>query len=253
MRTWVQVTKLGLQAFQEPSELHGWVTKLADGAPVAGAELGILKQGAPLPASPSKVLSGADGMAKFPLDRGGSLYARFGKDVVFLPAGGDDTFRTEPRLDRLLWFVMDDRKLYKPGERVHVKGWLRIASAGKTGDVVPLPAAKHSLAYRVQDPVSNKIGEGTADVDPDGGFNVAFELPKNANLGQASLVFELRGPAAGHDDRRHDHAFQIEEFRRPEFEVSAETTDRPALRRQRTPSRRFARPTTRAARCPTPT
>ncbi|HEX6764244.1 MAG TPA: Ig-like domain-containing protein, partial [Polyangiaceae bacterium] len=228
VRTWVQATKLGLQAFQDSSEMRGWVTKLADGAPVAGAELGILKEGTPLPSTPGSVLSAADGIAALPLGAAGSsAYARLGKDVVFLPAGDDSTFRSEPRADRLLWFVMDDRNLYKPGERVHAKGWLRIASAGKKGDVAPLPAGKHSLKYRVNDPVSNKIGEGTTDVDPDGGFSFAFDLPKNANLGGASVMLELVGPAGGRDDRRYYHSFKIEEFRRPEFEVNAETTEGP--------------------------
>ncbi|HEX6278279.1 MAG TPA: DUF6049 family protein, partial [Polyangiaceae bacterium] len=227
VRTWIQATKLGLQAFQDATELHGWVTKLAGGAPVAGAELGVLKEGAALPSSPSSVRSGANGLVKWPLgESGGSVYARLEKDVVFLPAGSDNTIRAAPRLDRLLWFVMDDRKLYKPGERVHVKGWLRIAAAGKTGDVVPLPAAKHALSFRVNDPVSNKIGEGTTELDADGGFTLAFDLPKNANLGQASLDLELRGPAAGRGDR-YRHGFQLQEFRRPEFEVTAEATEGP--------------------------
>jgi uncharacterized protein YfaS (alpha-2-macroglobulin family) len=230
VRVWIQATRLGLQAFQDATDLHGWVTKLDGGAPVAGAELGVLKAGAALPASPSAVASGADGMAKWPLgDAGSTVYARLARDVVFLPAGSDGTFRATPRVDRLLWFVMDDRRLYKPGERVHVKGWLRIAAAGKTGDVVPLPAGKHGLSYRVRDPVSNTLVEGAAELDADGGFSLAFDVPKNANLGQAALELELRGPAAASAEHRFHHAFRIEEFRRPEFEVSAETTQGPHL------------------------
>jgi uncharacterized protein YfaS (alpha-2-macroglobulin family) len=227
VRTWVQATKLGLQAFREPAELHGWVTRLADGAPVAGAEFGTLKAGEPLPKQPSLAKSAADGMARLALGSGGSsVYARQGSDVAFLAMGDNDAFRVEPLSDRLLWFVIDDRKLYKPGERVHVKGWLRIAAAGKKGDVAPLPPGTHTLAWRANDAFVNKLAEGSLAVDSDGEFTFAFDVPKNAELGPAQLRLELKGNA-GDEQRAHSHMIQIQEFRRPEFEVVAETTEGP--------------------------
>ena len=56
---------------------------------------------------------------------------------------------------------------------------------------MPLPSGTHSLKYRVTDAVGNKIGEGTTSVDPGGEFSLAFDLPKNANLGAAGVAFEL--------------------------------------------------------------
>ena len=58
-----------------------------------------------------------------------------------------------------------------------------------------------------------------------GGFDFAFTLPENANLGYAYI--ELRAEnSLGADGQYHSHQFQIQEFRRPEFEVIArnETT-----------------------------
>lgn len=234
VRTWVQATKLGLQAFRDPSELHGWVTRLADGAAVANAEIGILRPGDPVPnrplpagPTPGSATSGHDGMATLPLGRsGGSVFARYERDLVFFPVGDDGTLRAEPLPDRLRWFVIDDRKLYKPGERVNVKGWLRIATAGRKGDVAPLPAGTHEVRYRAHDSFTNKMAEGKVSVDADGEFTFAFDVPKNAELGSADLWLELQGKVVG-EARGYNHSIQIQEFRRPEFEVVAETTEGP--------------------------
>ena len=82
--------------------------------------------------------------------------------------------------------------LYKPGERVHVKGWLRIATGGKNGDIARLPAGGHRVDFKVTDARGSKIAEGKTDVDSDGGFTLAFDVPKNANLGHGGVHFELR-------------------------------------------------------------
>ena len=223
VRAWVQVTQLGLQAFSDPKDVYGWVSRLSDGAPVAGAEVSIL------PALPAKraSMTGPDGIARVAAGSAGSIaLARHGRDLVFLP-GGTNSYAARSRSDRLLWFVFDDRRLYKPGERLNVKGWLRVATSGKTGDLERLARAPHTIAFTASDARGSKIAEGKAGVDPDGGFHLSFEVPKNANLGAGTLRLELGGRAASLPGRVHHHGYQVEEFRRPEFEVSAETTEGP--------------------------
>jgi alpha-2-macroglobulin len=41
----------------------------------------------------------------------------------------------ERPVDELRWYVADDRKMYRPGETVHLKGWLRRIGAGEGGDL----------------------------------------------------------------------------------------------------------------------
>jgi uncharacterized protein YfaS (alpha-2-macroglobulin family) len=41
-------------------------------------------------------------------------------------------------IDELMWHVTDDRQMYRPGEEVHVKGWLRLRQGRKGGDVAGL-------------------------------------------------------------------------------------------------------------------
>jgi uncharacterized protein YfaS (alpha-2-macroglobulin family) len=70
------------------------------------------------------------------------------------------------------------------------------------------------------------LASGRSPVSTLGGFDLVFTLPTNANLGYARVTFNVEGSLAGLSGRHYDHSFQIQEFRRPEFEVTArnETT-----------------------------
>ncbi len=53
-----------------------------------------------------------------------------------------------------------------------------------------------------------------------GGFDLAVNLPDNAALGYAQVNLQLV-EAGDFEGTEYYHAFQIQEFRRPEFEVTA--------------------------------
>ena len=82
-----------------------------------------------------------------------------------------------------------------------------------------------AVDYQVMDPQGNLLATGTADLTDLGGFDLAFTLPVNSNLGYASIQLRrsnIGRPMATATITR----FQMQEFRRPEFEVTArnETT-----------------------------
>jgi uncharacterized protein YfaS (alpha-2-macroglobulin family) len=224
VHVWVQATDLGLNAFVENDQATGWVTQLADGAPVAGADVQLVGAGT--------AKSGPDGLARLPLaDKPGKLLvARRGEDSVFLPdaAFDDSGFKRHLESDEVRWFVMDDRGMYKPGEEVHLLGWVRRAGMARGGDldsIADIGAKK--VSWRVRDPRGAEIGKGEASVDAHGAFDLAFTLPGNANLGGAYVEMELEGvPLAS---THTTHGFQVQEFRRPEFEVTATTSEAPHL------------------------
>ena len=152
------------------------------------------------------------------------LIARRGKDVAFLPENSDyywqdrgNWFKRESN-DSLRWFVFDDRKMYKPGEEVAVKGYIRKATAGKLGDIEPLGTAASRVTWVARDPRNNEIAKGDMQVNAFGAFDLKFKLPDNTNLGYASVQLTSSPSAIG---QTYNHQFQIQEFRRPEFEVSA--------------------------------
>lgn len=230
LRTWVEVTSIGLDAFVDREELVGWATTLKDGRPLAGVEMSIA-------ASVSKGTSGADGIARMRLPEKwgtptGLLVARRGEDVAILPERGDwwseasDWVRRETT-DDLRWYVFDDRKMYRPDEEVSVKGWIRRVGMGKRGDVNALAGAADAVTYTLRDSQGNEITKGTARVNALGGFDLKVKLPPTMNLGTANIMFavqDLKIPAA---TQQHNHAFQVQEFRRPEFEVSAQASEGP--------------------------
>jgi uncharacterized protein YfaS (alpha-2-macroglobulin family) len=93
------------------------------------------------------------------------------------------------------------------------------------GGVGALPAgALTKLSYSVMDSQGNEIGKGQADVSVLGTFATSFKLPDTPNLGHTRIEFKTGLAFPGSD---HSHAFQIQEFRRPEFEVVAKPSEGP--------------------------
>ena len=227
VRSWVQLTGIGLDAFADREELVGWATSHADGRPLEGVELTLSAPG-------PKATTGRDGVARLPLGSvsSGMLLARRGEETAFLPEYSDwwnnsTSWTRQPVADELRWFVFDDRKMYRPGEEVSVKGWLRRVGAGKAGDVGAPAGAGESVAYTLRDSRNNEVLKGTARLNALGGFDTKLKLPGTMNLGNAPLTFQAVGWTANHPGQYHVHQLEVQEFRRPEFEVSAKAGEGP--------------------------
>ncbi len=232
---WVQATQIGLDAFVDQTDLVGWATSLKDGKPIAGAELQLLGGAGTELGSQAKASTAADGLAKLALPASGSqkmLVARKGEDVAFLPEspywweGAQSAWNRRAVSDSLRWFVFDDRKIYRPGEEVHVKGWIRRLGGGKTGDISSAADARN-ISYMLRDSRNNEVLKGTARVNALGGFDMAFKLPPTIHLGYAHLA--LKPESLVLPDNFHEHLIQVEEFRRPEYEVKVTASNGPHL------------------------
>jgi uncharacterized protein YfaS (alpha-2-macroglobulin family) len=223
---WIQSTRIGLDAFVDAGELVAWATRLGDGAPLPGVALEIAPFGI-------KATSDDAGTARMKLADGGkkgahALIARQGDDVAFVlddQSFWDDSgsWIRQQRGDDLRWYLSDDRQMYKPGETLRLKGWLRKVGNGEGGDVGGLDGVVSSVSYTVIGPMGNELGKGTAKVGALGGFDLAFTLPKTPNLGYAHIRLEAKGRLSS----EAAHGFQIQEFRRPEFEVTTTTSQGP--------------------------
>ncbi len=217
--TWVQVTQIGLDVYTDHSEMVAWTTDLKDGTPLLGVSIQAGSGG-------TESKTDSDGLARFDIPNGATyLVARKGGDQALLPRSSnywwEDAWQSYPLSDSLRWYVYDDRQMYRPAEEVHVKGWLRLVGGGQTGDVSLAGSRVTTLQYQITDPLGNSIGTGQADVNSLGGFDFAFTIPEVVNLGYAQLTLTAQGNTAGLIETQFNHSFQIQEFRRPEFEVTA--------------------------------
>ena len=123
IHTWVQVTQIGVDAYTDYSDMIVWATDLKDGSPLAGVSIQPEKGG-------RTFTTGSDGTVRVAIPSGATyLVASRGADKAMLlhsPYIWDDTgWQPSSPSDSLRWYVFDDRKMYRPGEEVHIKGWLR--------------------------------------------------------------------------------------------------------------------------------
>jgi hypothetical protein len=224
---WVQGTRIGLQAMVDNHEVRAWASALADGRPLAGVRVRLWPSGA-------EATTGADGLASLPLADAPALalVAQQGADRALLfdsTAWWSDngSWRAFHAGGAFRWFAFDDRRLYRPGEEVRVKGWIRTVGGEKDGDVDPWSRPLTTLSWTLKDSQGNEVGKGRGEVNPFGAFEATLKLPPTMNLGTAALHLRAHPPGetqAGHD---HVHAFEVQEFRRPEFEVDVQVAGGP--------------------------
>ena len=209
--TWVQDTDIGVDLVAGNRDVAVWTTDLRTGDPLAGVEI----QFGP---RRSTLVSDEHGLARasFSTGRFDWVVASLGADRAVYPAG------IEAGGDRTIWYITDDRGLYRPGERVNLKGWVRNLDVSGVGDL-ELFGSGTLITYEAVGPLGNDLGSGEIRTDGHGGFDLTVELSEGANLGRSRIEFRLPG-ATGYcyqTTRCHTHRFQVEEFRRPEFEVDA--------------------------------
>ena len=203
---WVQDTDIGLDTITDHRQAVVWTTDLRSGDPLADVEISLI-------GSDTTLTTDSEGLARASLTRSpGWVLATLGSDQAINPA----EVEVWSPSDRLIWYTVDDRGTYRPGETLHLKGWVRNLDLSGDGDLEFLPD-RQVISYRAADPFGNELAQGSVRLDEHGGFDLAVELPQGANLGEGWIEFQ--GPQ-NLDNSWHYHSFQIQEFRRPEFEVT---------------------------------
>jgi len=121
------------------------------------------------------------------------------------------------RPDEIRVFTITDRPVYRPGDKVRYKAWLGRSSYDK--DLAGEFNAR-SVSIEVHAPNGEKIHEATIAADEFGGISGEFPLGADAALGACSFSAISGGSAgAGY--------FRVEEYKKPEFEVTLETPTKP--------------------------
>lgn len=236
VRTGVLLTNLSLHLKQGQDDLLVWVTTLSDAEPVADAEITVLDcRGRKLASGRSDAQgiwhhlaavdaprycsdTGLDGLfvsARIPADHS---QAYGGADYAFVMSGWDRGIETwrfnvptasgdEP--ERLAHTVFD-RSLFRAGETVSMKHYLRVA----TRDGLGLPADARPDRLVIEHEGSSQRHEQPIEWQetPSGGLAALseFEIPSSASLGSYSVRLTDSNQAWYGSAR-----FRVEEFRLP--------------------------------------
>lgn len=111
-------------------------------------------------------------------------------------------------------YAITDRPVYRPGQPVKFNIWVRHARYDLDDNGT---AAGTTAQIRIHNPKGEQAFEQVLKANPDGGFSGEYVLPKDAALG----VYNLHIPNLG------GVTFRVEEYKKPEFEVTVEAPTEP--------------------------
>ncbi|RME04413.1 MAG: hypothetical protein D6805_03065 [Planctomycetota bacterium] len=109
------------------------------------------------------------------------------------------------------FYVMTDRPIYRPAQKVNFRVWLR---RYKDGHYLNAPHQK--VRVLIHSPRGKKVYENILMTNANGGFAGSFTLSKKAALGTYFIYFRLSNGAYGY---ARGNRFRVEEYKKPEFEV----------------------------------
>jgi uncharacterized protein YfaS (alpha-2-macroglobulin family)/tetratricopeptide (TPR) repeat protein len=120
----------------------------------------------------------------------------------------------EAQYNEVKTFAITDRPVYRPGQTVEFKFWIRQAQY----DLDERSRFAHeAFVVEIHNPKGEKVYTETITSDNYGGIAGKFELPADATLGQYQLLVVNRGGGT----------FRVEEYKKPEFEVTIEAPTEP--------------------------
>jgi alpha-2-macroglobulin len=107
-------------------------------------------------------------------------------------------------------------------EKVTIKGFTRLLHKEKIGYSLQLKGANTTLSWEVVDARYVSYKKGSTQISNTGSFQIEFDVPDNANLGNHMVTFK-NGIVS------EAHHFQVQEFRTPEYRVSASINSGPFI------------------------
>lgn len=120
----------------------------------------------------------------------------------------------EEKLHQEKAYVITDRPVYRPAQQVKIKSWLAVADYAEKGRS---KWAGKTVEVRLHDPLGNEVWKRQLATDDWGGLETTWDAPADAKLGDYQL-------GVGHLGGGH---FRIEEYKKPEFEVTVDAPSEP--------------------------
>ncbi|MBS3763403.1 MAG: hypothetical protein KGZ25_08895, partial [Planctomycetes bacterium] len=107
-------------------------------------------------------------------------------------------------------YVITDRPVYRPEQTVNFKIWMRQMHNGQLQNT-----PNHQISITIYDPKGNKIHNESGRTDQYGGYDGKFTLEEEPRLGVYRIYIHGRRYVGGQN-------FRVEEYKKPEFEVTVE-------------------------------
>ena len=234
----VNFTDIGAVSKLSPARGLVWATQLSTGKPLAGAAV-TARDGtgkvtwtgttdadgvAVLPGTAKLAGKQGAGAREHADDPGLRIYVAHGADWTMVNptrSGGLSAWNYNVSVDwerapiKLRGFMHTDRGLYRPGEKVHVKG---LARHTRLGEPLAVPGAGKPVRVEVEGPQGKTFAEAEAKLSAFGGFWFDLDLPADARLGDYTIRAKL-------DHGTFTREFTVEEYRPATFEVTGKLAD----------------------------
>lgn len=227
-RLLVVVSRLGVVQQQRVDPARGanvtdlWAVTMDDGRPLAGLELTVhrgrrVARENQLTWSRTALRTGDDGRALLDSredpDRQVLVVGTHEGHPIFFPAQQWFGAYT-PDAAHLRGLVWSDRPLYRPGETVQLQAFVREMKVRER--VVGVPVAR-SMQVEIHSPSGEVFLERAVQLDDNGSFDFAIEVPGSAALGRYAVIVR-----DGSGNTGASGSFAVDEYRLPEFTVSVE-------------------------------
>ena len=212
-RALIYFGELALTRKQTKSQSIVRVARLTDGKPLPKATVSVLDKDLKKIAN---AVTDEDGLAVFDmLAIAGAQYLSCEKTIQPLALsdrfpGGTLSARPLPPLRA---HVLTDRPLYRPGQSIQFKGFVREEEAG----ALKIPSGRQ-VRWTIERAYAGEVlASGESKVDAEGGWSGMWTPPQDAPVGEFVVKALIGGIPAGSPAR-----FQIQEFRNPPFSVVCE-------------------------------
>ncbi len=162
------------------------------------------------------VISANDGSVDLPQEKKMNnfwAFAEFNGKYAFYSGWSPASGRNPGVYERSRAFMLTDRPVYKPGDKVKFSGFIRLASYTEMTEKYP-----SFVTVKVREPRGKILYTSKMPVSPEtGAFSGRFTLPEEAALGHYSIGAEKFGSIA----------FRVEEYKKPEYEVKLDIPSKP--------------------------
>ncbi len=213
--TIVLVTDVAVLSKAAPGRVFAEVVNRRTGEPVAGAAVVLLAGRKEI----ARVETSAEGSIDMRVREARAdnvlVLASHGSDFAADALWGHNVF--EDSLAGLVGYIYTDRPIYRPGHSVSFRGILR--TQGASGYAIP---GLRQVDVQIQDPDGSAVYQKKLPVSSMGTFSGELALAGNAPLGYYGIQV---GP--GEDGA--SGGFQVEEYKKPEYEVKVTPEKRRVL------------------------